>query len=589
MKNDSRKKFFTTGKKNNVTQLRAAFDHIQLRHDSPQFSKLCENYNYDIQTEQICNICNYGFPVSLSQIIRKINSSAHPQPVLCPNCSPSNINESTIIRVIEIALKTKMLRNTRPLKIYRIDYPEFFKKLKREWTSLEIDAIEIESDSNKNRKKLLIEIDGVSHFFNKIGLNRDSERTKMSDAIKNELIPKLYQDYIFVRVALSDSGDVFENLQRAYNALITSGIDISIDVWVGSIQKLEEINSSYRQKIITNIEKSGAKFNGDAPSVIQQSTILDLRCENNSAWPAFASIFSNTTAKCPCFYCSNRRPLLAIEIDDVAARAGVKVLTQKSHYRSGDDVQVSCLKCNTELTDTVKIRLVREKSRNNENFDCRYCNMNSAIPAIKMYFILQEVNKMTEKAAKEKVIADFGINPSSRLQSYRNDYRDDKLPEPCRLMLETELASKLDKAKQGNKFSDEKLVLFLEKLKREETLSEIEQLQTESATIKRFRKQKVEGTLDPKLEARLVKIGINLEPTKNFSTQERLFQLKAFVELNGRLPRDKEFKEKREAGDADAGLYDWQRDMFYKIKHGKLIDDDLVSELIAIRNKFKST
>lgn len=273
----------------------------------------------------------------------------------------------------------------------------------------------------------------------------------------------------------------------------------------------------------------------------------------------------------------------------IARDAGVKIISSTGAFKSNDSLTVECLRCGTQLKQQYLARKLKEKSYEKSLIDCRYCNMKSAIPAIKMYFILQEVNKMTEKAAKAKVIADFGINPASTLQSYRNDYRDDKLPEPCRLMLETELPSKLDKAKQGNKFTDEQLVLFLEKLYREETLSEIEQLQTEGATIKRFRKQKAEGTLDPKLEARLVKIGINLEPIKNFSTQERLFQLKAFVERNGRLPREKEFKEKREAGDADAGLYDWQRDMFYKIKHGKLADGVLASELIAIRNQLTPT
>lgn len=274
-------------------------------------------------------------------------------------------------------------------------------------------------------------------------------------------------------------------------------------------------------------------------------------------------------------------------VDAMANKIGARI-KHATGFASLDSVTLDCLACGNEIFQKLLVRKIKEKANANSLIDCRYCNMQAAIPAIQAYFQHQDIDKMSEKDANAKVITDHNVNPRSVWQSFRNDYRDDKLTPACRTLLETTFAGKLDKKKQGNKFSDEQLVSYLENLYREKPLSEVEKLQSEEHTIRRFRAQKADGTLLPEFEKRLIAVRVNLQPELSFSTAERLQQLKSFVMANNRLPRGKEFEDKRKAGDADGGLYDWQRDMYFKLRHGKLADEDLAGELIKIQKSLKS-
>lgn len=271
------------------------------------------------------------------------------------------------------------------------------------------------------------------------------------------------------------------------------------------------------------------------------------------------------------------------QAQEIAKAAGVKIISSTGAFQSNDLLTCLCLRCNTELKQSYRVRTLKEKALEKSIIDCRYCNMKAAIPAISAYLNLQSKTKLSEKDARAKIIADFGVNPASIWQSFRNDYRDDKLTQACKSLLETVFPDQLEKKKQGNKFSDEQLVSFLERLHDKTPLSQGDMLQSEEATIKRFRKQKADGTLLPALEKRILALHISLDPQDNFSTEDRLAQLKLFVATHHRLPKEKEFELKRKAGDADGGLYDWQRDKFYQLRNGLISDQTLISALTEIQ------
>jgi len=575
------------GVKATQEQISIAYALVAIRLDTPQFFEMLSNYDYDRKFDQICSLCASRVHVSAAQVMRKISLAWLSDLTICDFCSPKNINESTIIRACEIVLNTTFARNTRPIKIGRDDYPYFFHGSKMSSASLELDAIEISaSDSDLGRKMLIIEIDGEHHFYEKSGWKRDVQRTKMADSIKNVLVPRLFPRHQLVRVPINGNDDISKNLERAYVQLVAAGFAISRTEWSAAIAKIADVASPYRKKIIENVSKSGATFRTQ-PKFITQKTVLELFCENGSNWNAHASIFAAATACCSCFYCSQRRPLTHFEIDEISARANISVVTEKSHYAANDKVETKCRSCNNVLKDQLKVRKIREKARENSSFYCRYCNMKAAIAAISAYLDLQKT-KMSEKDARAKIIADFGVNPASIWQSFRNDYRDDKLTQACKSLLETAFPDQLEKKKRGNKFSDEQLVSFLERLHDKTPMSADDMLQSKESTIKRFRKQKADGTLLPALEKRILALNICLEPKDNFSTEERLAQLKSFEATHHRLPKENEFELKRKAGDADGGLYHWQRDKFFQLRHGLISDQTLISELTEIQTALKT-
>lgn len=265
----------------------------------------------------------------------------------------------------------------------------------------------------------------------------------------------------------------------------------------------------------------------------------------------------------------------------MASRVGVRIKSSTDNYQSNDLLTLECLVCCNEIKQQYLWRKLKEKANLCAAIECRYCNIVAALPAIQAYFTLQKTAKLSEKDARANVIANFGVNPSSLWQSFRNDYRDDKLTDACRLLLEKTFDGNLAKKTQGNKFSDDELVSFLEKLYFEKPLSKEEVLQSEEKTVKRFRKKKVEGTLLPKHEERLLAVGVVLLPEKVFSTEERFEQLNAFIATHNRLPRAKEFDDKRKNGEPDHGLYAWQRHMFFKLRNQKITDQDLAHRLQA--------
>lgn len=571
------------GERPDEMRIAIAWQLVNLRVNTLEFCNLVESYNYDSKTVQICKKCGGSVKnISVGSVMRKIRNAWGTDITICNYCAPKYLNQTVITRVCELALETNFDVNTRPLKINKTDYPEFFSQLKSEQTSLELDAIENNSEIT-DRKLLILEIDGVQHFREKPGLLRNVERTIQADNIKNTLVPIMYPNHAFVRIPLSDDSPLQQNLEITYQKLQEAGINIHREKWINAIKNIGDVNNNYRVRTIKNVAASGATFRNISPAIIDQKTKLELVCKNGSKWDAHASVFQRGPAGCPCHLCANRRPTFDSEIDTIAAAAGVKVLKTQDCYRAYDEVEVSCIKCGNELKEKILIRKIREKSVIKSHFDCRYCNIKAAIPAILAYLNYQSKDKLTEKKAKARVINEFGVNPSSLFQSIRNDYRDDKLTQECRSLLEMTFPGLLEKKKQGNRFSDEQLVAFLEKLYGKKPLNAQESLQSEVSTIKRFRKKKAEGKLDPKLEARLLAIRINLAPEKVFTTQERLEQLVEFVNTQRRLPFQSEFDVKRQRGDADAGLYYWQRDMYFKLRHGKLVDTELAEKLIEIR------